>query len=97
MKLYVKRGKNDEIDAEAVCEAVTRPTIRFVPIKPAGQQAILMLHRTRDLLERQLTMLVNSLREQLAEFGLVAPRAYGASLNSRQRNRCRIRRGNAPG
>ena len=49
VKAYVKRGKNDEIDAEAICEAVTRPTIRFVPVKTAEQQSILMLHRTREL------------------------------------------------
>jgi len=73
VKPYVKRGKNDEVDAEAICEAVTRPTMRFVPIKSAEQQSILMLHRTRDLFVRQRTMLVNSLRGQLAEFGLVAP------------------------
>src|SRR5260221_10968508 len=72
VKPYIKRGKNDEVDAEAICEAVTRPTIRFVPIKTAEQQAILMLHRTRDLLVRQCTMLVNSLREPLAQFGLIA-------------------------
>lgn len=71
---YVKRGENDEVDAEAICEAMTQPTMRFVPIKPAEQQAIQMLHRTRDLLVRQRTMLVNSLRGQLAEFGLVAPK-----------------------
>ena len=74
VKPYVKRGKNDEVDAEAICEAVTRPTMRFVPIKSAEQQSILMLHRTRDLFVRQRTMLVNSLRGQLAEFGLVAPK-----------------------
>lgn len=73
VKAYVKRGKNDEIDAEAICEAVTRPTMRFVPVKTAEQQSILMLHRTRDLFVRQRTMLVNSLRGQLAEFGLIAP------------------------
>lgn len=73
VKPYIKRGKNDEVDAEAICEAVTRPTMRFVPIKSTEQQAVLMLHRTRDLLVRQRTMLVNSLRGQLAEFGLVAP------------------------
>ena len=73
VKAYVKRGKTDEIDAEAICEAVTRPTMRFVTIKSADQQSVLMLHRTRDLLVRQRTMLVNSLRGQLAEFGLVAP------------------------
>jgi transposase len=73
VKPYVKRGKNDEVDAEPICEAVTRPTMRFVPIKSAEQQSILMLHRTRDLFVRQRTMLVNSLRGQLAEFGLIAP------------------------
>lgn len=74
VKPYVKRGKNDEVDAEAICEAVSRPTMRFVPIKTAEQQSILMLHRTRDLFVRRRTMLVNSLRGQLAEFGLIAPK-----------------------
>jgi transposase len=74
VKPYVKRGKNDEVDAEAICEAVARPTMRFVPVKSAEQQSILMLHRTRDLFVRQRTMLVNSLRGQLAEFGLIAPK-----------------------
>jgi transposase len=73
VKPYVKRGKNDAVDAEAICEAVTRPTMRFVPVKSAEQQSVLMLHRTRDLLVRQRTMLVNSLRGQIAEFGLIAP------------------------
>ena len=73
VKPYVKRGKNDAVDAEAICEAVSRPTMRFVPVKTAEQQSVLMLHRTRDLLVRQRTMLVNSLRGQLAEFGLIAP------------------------
>jgi transposase len=73
VKPYVKRGKNDEVDAEAICEAVTKPTMRFVPVKSAEQQSILMLHRTLDLFVRQRTMLVNSLRRQLAEFGLIAP------------------------
>ena len=59
---YVKRGKTDAADAAAICEAVTRPTMRFVPIKTAEQQAVLMLHRTRDLLVRQRTMPVNALR-----------------------------------
>src|SRR5262249_35307307 len=57
---YVKRGKTDAADAAAICEAVSRPTMRFVPIKTAEQQAVLMLHRTRDLLVRQRTMLVNA-------------------------------------
>jgi transposase len=72
VKAYVKRGKSDAIDAEAICEAVTRPTMRFVPVKCVDQQAIVMLHRTRDLLVRQRTMLANALRGHLAEFGLIA-------------------------
>jgi transposase len=72
VKGYVKRSKNDAADAAAICEAVTRPSMRFVPIKPADQQALLMLHRTRDLLIRQRTQLINALRAHLAEFGLVA-------------------------
>ena len=74
VKPYVKRGKNDAVDAEAICEAVTRPTMRFVEIKTAEQQSGLMLHRTRELLVRQRTALINSLRGQLAEFGLIAPK-----------------------
>jgi transposase len=73
VKPYVKRGKTDAADAEAICEAVTRPTMRFVPVKTAEQQAVLVLHRTRDLLVRQRTALVNALRGHLAEFGIVAP------------------------
>jgi len=72
VKPYVKRGKNDAADAEAICEAVTRPTMRFVPVKSAEQQAVLMVHRTWDLLVRQRTMLVNALRGHLAELGIVA-------------------------
>src|SRR3989449_10121543 len=72
VKAYVKRGKNDAADAAAICEAVTRPSMRFVPIKSVDQQALLMLHRTRDLLIRQRTQLINALRAHLAEFGLVA-------------------------
>ena len=71
VKPYAKRGKSDAIDAEAICEAVTRPTMRFVPIKSAEQQSVVMLHRTRDLLVRQRTMLVNALRGHLGEFGVV--------------------------
>lgn len=73
VKPYVKRGKTDAADAEAICEAVTRPTMRFVPVKTPEQQAVLMLHRTRDLLVRQRTMLVNALRGHMAELGLPAP------------------------
>jgi len=73
VKPYVKRGKIDEVDVEAICEAVTRPTMRFVPVKSAEQQSTLMLHRTRDLFVCQRTMLANSSRGQIAEFGLIAP------------------------
>ncbi len=72
VKPYVKRGKNDATDAEAICEAVTRPTMRFVPVKSAQQQSIVMLHRSRDLLIRQRTMLANAVRGHLAELGIVA-------------------------
>ena len=72
VKPYVKRNKNDMADAEAICEAVTRPTMRFVPIKTPDQQSILVLHRTRELFVRQRIMLVNALRAHLAEFGIVA-------------------------
>ena len=72
VKAYVKRNKNDAADAAAICEAVTRPSMRFVPVKTAEQQAVLMLHRTRDLLVRQRTQLINALRAHLAELGLVA-------------------------
>jgi transposase len=72
VKGYVKRSENDAADAAAICEAVTRPSMRFVPVKSADQQALLMLHRTRDLLIRQRTQLINALRAHLAEFGLVA-------------------------
>src|SRR5499425_525609 len=72
VKAYVKRGKNDAADAAAICEAVTRPSMRFVPVKSVEQQSPLMLHRTRDLLIRQRTQLINALRAHLAELGLVA-------------------------
>jgi transposase len=72
IKPYVKRGKNDALDAAAVCEAMSRPDMRFVPIKSADQQAVLMLHKTRELLVKQRTMSVNALRGHLAEFGVVA-------------------------
>jgi transposase len=73
VKAYVKRNKNDAADAAAICEAVTRPSMRFVPVKDAEQQSVLMLHRTRSLLIRQRTMLVNALRAHMAEFGIIAP------------------------
>jgi transposase len=71
VKAYVKRGKTDAADAEAICEAVTRPSMRFVPVKSGEQQSVLMLHRVRALLIRQRTMLVNALRGHLAEFGVI--------------------------
>src|SRR5271165_5721245 len=72
VKAYVKRNKNDAADAEAICEAVRRPTMRFVQVKSAEQQGQLMLHRTRDLLMRQRTQVINALRAHLAELGIVA-------------------------
>jgi transposase len=78
VKPYVKRGKSDVLDAEGICEAVTRPTMRFVAIKSPDQQAVLMLHRTRDLLVRQRTMLVNAFRGHLAEYGIIAPQGLAA-------------------
>jgi transposase len=71
---YVKRNKNDGRDAEAVCEAAGRPTMRFVPVKSLESQAMLAMHRARTLLVRQRTMLGNSLRAIIAEFGVVAPK-----------------------
>jgi transposase len=72
-KPYVKRQKNDAADAEAICEAVTRPNMRFVPTKTPEQHSCLMLHRTRHLFIRQQTAIINSIRGLLAEFGIVAP------------------------
>lgn len=74
VKAYVKRQKNDAADAAAICEAVSRPSMRFVPVKTADQQAAVMLHRARDLLIRQRTMLINALRAHLAEFGVIEAR-----------------------
>src|ERR1700742_4020966 len=73
VKPYVKRQKNDVTDAEAICEAVTRPNMRFVPTKTVEQQSCLMLHRARHLFIRQQTAVINSIRAYLAEFGIVAP------------------------
>jgi transposase len=74
VKPYVKRGKNDRNDAEAICEAAGRPAMRFVPLKTEAQQADAMTLRVRELLVRQRTQLVNALRGHAAEFGIVAPR-----------------------
>ena len=73
VKPYVKRSKSDAADAAAICEGVTRPTMRFVAVKSDEQQSVLMLHRTRELLVRQRTMLINAIRAHMAEFGIVAP------------------------
>ena len=73
VKAYIKRNKNDAADAEAICEAVRRPTMRFVPVKSAEQQAQLMQHRARDLLMQQRTQLINAMRSHLAELGIIAP------------------------
>jgi transposase len=77
VKPFVKTNKNDAVDAEAICEALLRPTMRFAAVKSAEQQSVLMLHRARELLVRQRTMLINALRGHCGEFGLVA--AQGAS------------------
>ena len=74
VKAYVKRNKNDAADAEAICEAVRRPTMRFVATKTKEQQSVLMLHKTRQLLVRQRTMLSNGIRGHMAEFGITARR-----------------------
>ena len=71
VKPYVKRGKTDRADAEAICEAVTRPTMRFVPVKSAEAQAALLDHKARDFLIRQQTQTVNTIRAHLIEFGIV--------------------------
>lgn len=73
VKPYVKRQKNDAADAEAICEAVMRPTMRFVEVKTAEQQSTLVLHRTRAILMRQRIQLSNAIRGHMAEFGIVAP------------------------
>jgi transposase len=78
VKPYVKRGKkNDAADAAAICEAVTRPHMRTVPVKSEAQQAVLLLHRARDLLVRQRTMLICALRSHMAEFGVTAAQGRG--------------------
>jgi transposase len=77
VKPYVKRGKNDAADAAAICEAMSRPAMRFVPVKSAENQAVLTLHKTRELLIKQRTMSVNALRGHLSEFGLIVAKGIG--------------------
>src|SRR5262245_7717131 len=72
VKAYVKRNKNDAADAEAICEAVPRPTMRFVTVKTVEQQGRLMQHRVRDQLIRQRTQLINAVRSHMAELGIIA-------------------------
>ena len=86
VKPYVKRNKTDAADAEAICEAVRRPTMRFVPIKSREKQAVLLQHRSRELLVKQRTMLVNAVRSYCMEFGLIM--AKGIQNVSKLR-RCR--------
>jgi transposase len=83
VKPYVKSQKNDAADASAIAEAVQRPTMRFVPIKSADQQAVLMLHRTRDLLIRQRSSLISAIRAHFAGFGIVV----GQGIQPSQLNR----------
>lgn len=92
VKPYVKRGKTDANDAEAICEAVARPTMRFVPMKSPEQQAALALHRTRDLLVKQRTQLVNMIRGLLAEFGIEIVRGLHHAIELA----ARIAKGDAP-
>jgi transposase len=91
VKPYVKSQKNDAADAEAIAEAVQRPTMRFVPIKSADQQAVLMLHRTRDLLIRQRSSLISAIRAHFAEFGIVV----GQGIRNVERLCARIFRSHA--
>jgi transposase len=77
VKPYVKRHKNDRADAEAICEAVQRPSMRFVAVKTEEQQSTLVIHRVRETLVAQKTQLINALRAHLAEFGIVAPQGAG--------------------
>lgn len=80
VKPYVKRSKSDAYDAEAICEAVTRPMIRFVAPKSEEQQAVLFLHSARDLIVRQRTQLTNMPRSLLAEFGVIIPQGTEAAV-----------------
>ncbi len=87
VKPYVRRGKTDAADAEAICEAVGRLSMRFVPVKSTDRQAALLHHRVRDLLVRQRTMLINALRGHLGEFGIIA----GGAASCGRFDRCAAR------
>jgi transposase len=98
VKPYVKRQKNDVTDAEAICEAATRPSMRFVPVKSEAQQANGMVFWVRDLLVRQRTQCINALRGNLAEYGYVVAWGQGsAPAPSRRRRRSRAQRPRWPG
>ena len=96
VKPYVKRGKNDAADAEALCEAMSRPTMRFVPVKTAREQAALMLVGVRDRLIRNRTQLSNAIRGYAAEFGLTAAKGmahHDCAVRARSSRRERARLG----
>jgi transposase len=80
VKAYLKRSKNDANDAAAICEAVTRPSMRFVPTKSEQQQSGLMLHRSRQLLVRQRTMLSNAIRGHMAELGIISAKGRNGTV-----------------
>ena len=81
VKAYVRRQKNDAADAAAICEAVTRPSMRFVPIRSVENQAVLMHHKARELLVGQRTQLLNALRGHLAEIGIIAAQGTKGAQN----------------
>ncbi|MFZ5506211.1 MAG: IS110 family transposase [Pseudomonadota bacterium] len=87
VKPYVKRGKNDRIDAEAICEAMSRPSMRFVPVKSADEQAAAMLLSVRDLLVKQRTMLANAIRGHAAEFGVIGAKGMTRVVDVLERAR----------
>ena len=87
VKPYVKRGKNDRIDAEAICEAMSRPSMRFVPVKSAAEQAAAMLLSVRDLLVKQRTMLGNAIRGHAAEFGVIGAKGMARVVDVLERAR----------
>ena len=92
VKPYVKSNKNDAADAEAICEAVARPNMRFVPIKSVEQQAVLALHRVRQGFVKARTAQANQIRGLLGEFGLVIPQGHRATSPSACRRCSRMRR-----
>jgi len=82
VKPYVKSNKNDAADAEAICEAVSRPSMRFVPVKNVEQQSVLSMHRVREGFVKARTAQANQIRGLLGEFGLVVPQGIASSLNA---------------